>query len=175
MITLYLARHGQTEENKAQILQGHLPGRLTDEGKQQAALLGEQLKEIALDAVVSSDLQRCRDTVTIALAGRQLPWEQTPLLREIDWGSMTGILIKKVNFDQMPADVESREQLYERAGKALAYLKQHYDGKRLLVVGHGLINRAIEAHIRGVTFQHIRSVPKMNNAELRCFMLSDDQ
>lgn len=171
MITLYLARHGQTEENLARILQGHMPGRLTEEGKKQAALLGEQLKQIELDAVVSSDLQRCKDTVSIALGGRDLPWEQTPLLREINWGSLTGTLIKEVDFDAMPADVESREMLYERAGKALDYLRKHYDGMRILVVGHGLINRAMEAHIQDVSLQQIRSVPKMNNAELRQFTL----
>ena len=32
MITLYLARHGQTKENTMRIFQGHLPGELTDEG-----------------------------------------------------------------------------------------------------------------------------------------------
>lgn len=36
MISLYLARHGQTEENIARIFQGHLPGRLTVEGISQA-------------------------------------------------------------------------------------------------------------------------------------------
>lgn len=33
MITLYLARHGQTVENLSRIFQGHLPGTLTEEGK----------------------------------------------------------------------------------------------------------------------------------------------
>ena len=32
MITLYLARHGQTEENMTRIFQGHMPGTLTVEG-----------------------------------------------------------------------------------------------------------------------------------------------
>ena len=36
MITLYLARHGQTEENIARIFQGHMPGTLTVEGIAQA-------------------------------------------------------------------------------------------------------------------------------------------
>ena len=31
MITLYLARHGQTVENLSRIFQGHLPGTLTEE------------------------------------------------------------------------------------------------------------------------------------------------
>ena len=32
MITLYLARHGQTEENNAHIFQGHLPGPIFSKG-----------------------------------------------------------------------------------------------------------------------------------------------
>ena len=51
MITLYLARHGQTEENLKRIFQGHLPGVLTEEGKRQAAELGETLEGIELDVV----------------------------------------------------------------------------------------------------------------------------
>ena len=47
MITLYLARHGQTVENLSRIFQGHLPGTLTEEGKQ-AMELGESLRDIAL-------------------------------------------------------------------------------------------------------------------------------
>ena len=91
MISLYLARHGQTEENIARIFQGHLPGRLTVEGISQAEVLRDSLKRIPLDAVVSSDLKRCMDTAEIVMEGRELPWETTSLLREIDWGSWTGL------------------------------------------------------------------------------------
>lgn len=172
MITLYLARHGQTEENIARIFQGHLPGKLTAEGKMQAEALHETLLDVPLDAVVSSDLQRCVDTVRIAVGDRNLPWEQTPLLREIDWGSWTGLPIKEVDLQHFPADVETEAMLYERAGRLVDYLKRYYDGKRVLAVGHGLINRAVQARIQGVTLQHLRSVPKMNNAELRRFKLT---
>ncbi len=148
MITLYLARHGQTEENIARIFQGHMPGTLTVEGIAQAEALRDTLRNISLDAVVSSDLKRCVDTARIAVEGRNLPWEKTVLLREIDWGSWTGLAIKEVD------------------------LKERYDGKQVLAVGHGLINRAVQAHIQGVTLEHLRSVPKMNNAELRRFKLT---
>lgn len=171
MITLYLARHGQTEENIARIFQGHLPGTLTVEGVTQAEALRDTLQDIPLDAVVSSDLKRCVDTARIALEGRNLPWEKTILLREIDWGSWTGLAIKDVDLQHFPADVETEAMLYERAGRFVDYLKERYDGKRVLAVGHGLINRAVQAHIQGVTLEHLRSVPKMNNAELRRFQL----
>ena len=65
MITLYLARHGQTEENIARIFQGHMPGTLTVEGIAQAEALRDTLRDISLDAVVSSDLKRCVDTAVV--------------------------------------------------------------------------------------------------------------
>lgn len=173
MMTIYLARHGQTEENLARIFQGHLPGRLTAEGKEQARILGVRLQNIAIDMVVSSDLQRCKDTVQLAIGERQLPWVTTPLLREIDWGSWTGLYIKDVDLTCFPADVETEPKLYDRAAQFLQWLKQNYDGRRILVVGHGLINRAVQAYIEGITLQQLRSVPKMNNAELRTFTLEN--
>ena len=49
MITLYLARHGQTEENMTRIFQGHMPGTLTVEGIAQAEALRDTLRNISLD------------------------------------------------------------------------------------------------------------------------------
>lgn len=147
------------------------PDGWTVEGISQAEVLRDSLKRIPLDAVVSSDLKRCMDTAEIVMEGRELPWETTSLLREIDWGSWTGLRIKEVDLHHIPADVETEEMLYQRAGCFLDYIKANYEGKTLLAVGHGLINRAVQARIQGVTLQHLRSVPKMDNAELRLFML----
>lgn len=171
MVTLYLARHGQTEENLARIFQGHLPGRLTKEGIAQAQRLHDDLADIPLDALVTSDLQRCIDTGRLVAGDRGLPWEQTPLLREIDWGQWTGLKIETVDLSQFPADVETEAMLYERAGRFIEYLQQQYDGQRVLAIGHGIINRAIQARLQGVPLERLRTVQKMNNAEYRCFTL----
>ena len=167
MITVYLVRHGQTEENLQRIFQGHLPGTLTEEGRQQAIGLRPILAGLSLDAIVSSDLQRVIDTVCLALPDMQLPWERTPLLREIDWGSWTGLEIASVDTSLLPDDAETKEMLYERAGSFLEYLKRHYAGQTVLVVAHGLINRSIQAQIEGVGVDHLYDVPHMKNAEVR--------
>lgn len=172
MITLYLARHGQTVENLSRIFQGHLPGTLTEEGEKQAMDLGESLRNIALDAVVSSDLQRVVDTVQLAVGDRQLPWQQTTLLREIDWGPWTGLSVGSVDLSNPPAGVETRQMMYDRAGAFLDYLWQYYDGKRVLVVAHGQINRCLEARITGVPLEELRTVPLMKNAELHRYELT---
>ncbi|WP_308777626.1 histidine phosphatase family protein [uncultured Bacteroides sp.] len=166
MVDLYIARHGQTEENVARIFQGHLPGHLTEEGKRQAVELGRRLAGIELDAVLSSDLQRVVDTVRLAMAFRNLPWEKTPLLREIDWGSWTGLPLDSVDRSRIPADAESKEMLYERAGKCIGYIRRHYQGKRLLVVAHGLINRSLRAQIEGIPADRLTSIPHMDNCEV---------
>ncbi len=172
MITLYLARHGQTQENIARIFQGHLPGTLTEEGKRQATALGEELQQARLDAIISSDLKRVTDTVVLSVGKRDLPWEQTPLLREIDWGDWTGLPLASVNRNNLPSNAETRNMLYERAGRFLEHLKEHYDGKCVLAVAHGQINRAIEAHIRGIMPEDMPGIPSMQNAEVRKFILA---
>lgn len=164
--------HGQTVENLSRIFQGHLPGTLTEEGKKQAMELGESLRDIALDAVVSSDLQRVVDTVQLVVGSRQLPWQQTTLLREIDWGPWTGLSVGSVDLSNPPAGVETRQMMYDRAGAFLDYLWQYYDGKRVLVVAHGQINRCLEARITGVPLEELRTVPLMKNAELHRYELT---
>lgn len=59
---LILARHGETEENLAQITHGHKPGKLTTTGIEQAKKLALRLKEEKIDRIYVSDLKRAVDT-----------------------------------------------------------------------------------------------------------------
>ena len=175
MIQMYLARHGQTEENVNRIFQGQLPGRLTEEGKRQAIAMGEELADVPLDAVLSSDLQRVVDTVQLAVGKRNLPWEKNSLLREIDWGSWTGRPLDSVNRKLLPPDAETKEMLYERAGRFVEYLRKNYEGKKVLVVAHGLVNRSIQAQILGVPADQLHTLPHMKNAEVRYFEIINNE
>lgn len=172
MITLYLARHGQTEQNLAHIFQGQMPGNLTALGRQQAAGLGEQLKAVTFDSLLSSDLARAYDTVEIAFGDRHLPHYTTPLLREIDWGSWTGLAItQERSLAMRPADAESDAQLYERAAHFITYLKELFEGQTVLAVGHGMINRRVIAQIEGLPLERVKEVPLFTNCEYRRLML----
>lgn len=171
MTTLFLTRHGQTEENVAHIFQGHLPGHLTALGRQQAIQLGEELRHYQYDVVISSDLQRCIDTVHLAL-GNPTPWYQTPLLREIDWGIWTGKDCPSIAFrERLTSDFETYEGLYRRAQQFLDYLHRQFEGQRVLAVGHGLINRYIQARILHIPLSLIDTIPLMQNVEIRTFTL----
>ena len=65
---IILTRHGETEENKKGIMQGHMPGNLSVEGINQAKKLGLRLKDENVSAVYSSDLKRAVDTTNIILS-----------------------------------------------------------------------------------------------------------
>lgn len=160
----YLVRHGETEENVAGILQGHLPGTLTARGRKQVAALRESLATAHFDAILSSDLKRAADTAEILNEGLHLPLTLTPLLRERDWGGLTGCPYKQARVDQFPADVESLEAMFERAGRFLSFAWDNYAGQRVLVVTHGLYARCIQAVHGGLT---LRDVPRMENTEVR--------
>lgn len=119
MIELYLVRHGETEENVAQILQGHLPGHLTALGRQQAIQLAERLNKehITFDALLCSDLQRTIDTATIIKnhLNQNVTITPCPLLRERDWGRSTGTAISIARSEGIASDAESINDMYRRA------------------------------------------------------------
>ena len=86
---LYVVRHGQSEDNVAKRHSGWAECSLTEKGMEDARHAGELLAGISFDKVFSSDTKRARQTCAIALPDA-LP-EYTPLIRETNVGSLTGI------------------------------------------------------------------------------------
>ena len=172
MTKLYLVRHGETEENVKHILQGHMPGTLTQQGIEQAKEAVSQISDTAFDVCLCSDLKRCVDTVNILLEQRKdVPVIFSKLLRERDWGSITGVVVDREKGVEMPADVESLPAIRSRAKVFLDYVLQHYDGKNVLVVSHGFMLRIIQAVWRNV--EHKEIVP-MKNVEIRELVLCEE-
>lgn len=160
---LYLARHGETEENVAHILQGHLPGHLTPRGIEQARQLRDALSRTAFDVLLCSDLQRCADTAAIVNEPHRLPLHFTPLLRERDWGIHTGCSIRSVA-DGIDPSAESVDTMFDRAERFLQTVARKYEGKTVLAVSHGLFIRVVQGAFYG---KSIREIPRMDNAEVR--------
>ena len=61
-IRVYIVRHGETEENKQKIVQGHLDTPLNSEGERQSDIVASALKDVPFDVCYSSDLRRAADT-----------------------------------------------------------------------------------------------------------------
>ncbi len=168
MTTLYLVRHGETVDNANQIMQGQTQGELNENGVQQAREFSEQWKNKEIDIILASDLKRSIDTARIIAEPHQLEVLTTPLLRERDWGSFTGRFIPELKGEVWPDDIETLENLLSRAGEFIAYVKQTFPGKKVLAVGHGIINKAIQSYYYQKPMNEIQ---RMQNAEVRILEL----
>lgn len=153
-MTIYIVRHGETEENRQRILQGHLPGQLTDKGEEQICNTANWLAEqnIPFHHIVSSDLKRAVDSSRIIADKLHLSIETMVELRERDWGKYTGISIAEARQKyrlngiwHFPDSVETEEAIILRAKKALKLLKEKYQNDNLLIVTHGLFARILIA------------------------------
>ena len=168
MVKLYLVRHGQTEDNVKQILQGQMPGQLTQEGVREAERLCERMKEVPIDVFVSSDLARAIDTCRIIAAPHGKEVVETPLLRERDWGNFTGAYIPDLKDRAWPDNVESAERMMARAKNFITWLRVTYPEQTVLAVGHGIINKMIQSVYYN---KPMREIPRMENAEVRVLLL----
>ena len=169
MTTILLIRHGETVDNARQVMQGQAQGELNEKGREQAQQVAERLATEQIDAVVASDLRRAIQTAEIIAAPHGLPVRTTPLLRERDWGSFTGRFIPDLRGEVWPDDIESEEALLERARSFLIYITTTYPDKRVVAVGHGIVNKAILAVYAQCP---MREVQRMVNAEVRLLTTS---
>ena len=168
MTTLYLVRHGETVDNARQIMQGQTQGELNENGLRQAREFSEAWKDRHLDAVIASDLKRSVDTARIIAEPHGLEVITIPLLRERDWGSFTGRFIPELKGEVWPDDIETLENLLSRAGEFIAYVRKTFPGKKVLAVGHGIMNKAIQAVYFNKSMSEIQ---RMSNAEVRTLEL----
>jgi len=167
--TIFLVRHGETYDNARQIMQGQTQGELNEQGMRQARQVADRLAGEQIDAVIASDLHRAVQTAEMIAAPHGLDVTTTALLRERDWGSFTGRFIPDLKGEVWPDDIESEEALLLRAWRFLKYVTATYPGKRVVAVGHGIMNKAVLAVYAGCT---MREVQRMMNAEVRVLTTS---
>lgn len=168
MTKLYLVRHGETVDNVAKIMQGQRQGELTAAGITQIEELAVSLSDVPVNAIVSSDLKRSYDSAMILADKFGMDVATTPLLRERDWGDFTGRYILDLKGLPMPDNVEKMDDMLNRAAQFLEWIRTNYPEKVVLAVGHGIINKAIQAVHYG---KLPREIPKMDNAECRILNL----
>jgi len=164
-------RHGETIDNARQMMQGQLPGELNEEGKKQARQVRDKLARQHFDVFVASDLKRALDTASIVAEPHGATVITTPLLRERDWGDFTGRYIPDLKGLPWPENVETLDHLLDRARQFLHYIYTQYPNQKVLAVGHGIINKAIQA-----VYHHCQmpEVTRMSNAEIRLLELNHD-
>ena len=155
---IILVRHGETEWSRTGRHTGRTDLPLTDAGREQARRLAPLLARGDFALVLSSPLQRARQTAELAGLGRHLQIE--PDLVEWSYGEFEGL-----TSDEIEAEVpgwslfsdgcpggESPEQVGERVDRVLARLRPvvHDDPPRAVVFAHGHVLRVLAARWIGL-------------------------
>ena len=139
---IYLIRHGQTDWNVERKIQGQTDISLNSNGKQQAEEAANEIANLKIDRIISSDLSRAKETAEIInkKVGAEITYDKR--LREVNYGDFEGIQIDKftdkdwVIFNETPEKIkgESRQQVYDRVKSFIDEIK---DDENVLVVTHG--------------------------------------
>ena len=200
MPTVILVRHGRTAANAGGVLAGWTPGvHLDDKGREQAAALGERMRAVPLAAVVTSPLERTRETADALLAGRdpQPPLHVDERVGEARYGDWTNQPLKTLAKDPLWKVVQAHpsaavfpgpegEGLADMSARAIAAVRDW--NQRLaaasegdptyVVVSHGDVIKAIVADALGLhldAFQRITvdpcSVTVVRYTDLRPFVV----
>lgn len=118
-LRVLLVRHGETDENVAGIIQGQLDTPLNSFGRLQAATTARHLSNVRLDRVITSPLQRARDTAQAILEQQpessQLRLEQDDRLKERAFGVLEGkVYAGPAKKSETTTGIEERDHLLER-------------------------------------------------------------
>ncbi|MCC6259906.1 MAG: histidine phosphatase family protein [Anaerolineales bacterium] len=167
-----LLRHGESVGNLESRWQGQAEYPLTDKGRAQARALAERWKneKVKFDYVISSPLERAKETAETIASALNLEVEYEPLWMERDNGEFSGLTVHEVRqnfqqpafttpYDAVGVDGEGDWELFLRAGQALHNLLKREPARYLIVSHGGLLNQVMHAII-GVA-------PQANNAGTR--------
>ncbi|PJA48039.1 MAG: hypothetical protein CO170_03960 [candidate division SR1 bacterium CG_4_9_14_3_um_filter_40_9] len=172
---LIITRHGETEENKEGIIQGHLPGKLSAEGIDQAEKVALRLKDEKIDFIFSSDLARAADTAQeIAKFHPNTPIKLVEDLRERYLGEFQGKRRSEVN-ETESKDEEPMKALYDRAEKSLYKILSKHHQDTILFVGHNGINKAMIAVITGKKHEDIKDIERQHNTSVNIFEIDENK
>lgn len=147
---LWLVRHGETEANVAGLYSGHAPTPLTERGIAQAQTLGTLLRNVPVDNVLCSELERAHHTTQLILAEREVPVRNMPELNEMffgDWEMRHHRDLAREDAENYavwcndwqnatPTNGEGFQAFSQRVERFIAQLADYKACQNLLVVSH---------------------------------------
>ncbi len=144
-----LVRHGETEENFEEKIQGRMNPLLNDTGRRQAQKLRDKIREKHYDVCYTSPLVRCVETAMILIGDRVLMVTDSRLI-ERDMGELEGHPRGEYNsylywdYDLNCSDhkVEALQDLFKRCEDFLDFVKEK-NQEDVLIVTHGAVYRAL--------------------------------
>ena len=160
-------RHGETEWNSQQRMQGHSNSDLSSVGQAQIQKLGQWMKNVPFDHIYSSDSLRAKQTAEAItqFSGHELKIDLR--LREKNLGVFEGLtseearerhpevfsLFKTAGSKYVIDEGESTQQLQDRALEIVDEIRIKHLEERVLLVTHGGLIRVVMKHSLGLSLE----------------------
>lgn len=179
MTNIYLARHGETEYNRCNQIQGRgIDASLNDTGRRQAQSIAQYLQDVVLHRVFSSSLKRSRETADVIASARGLQVQSYEDLDEMNFGILEGRPISDIedelvnlhetwksgNVDHATEKGESPATVLRRADTQMSNLIREHRDSNLLFVLHGRLLRILLSNWLQYGLQNMHQVPHANGA-----------
>jgi len=164
---IILIRHGETEWNSQQRMQGHSNSDLSSVGQAQIQALGQWMKNVPFDLIYSSDSLRAKQTAEAItqFSGHELKIDLR--LREKNLGVFEGLtseearerhpevfrLFKTAGSKYVIDEGESTQQLQDRALEIVDEIRIKHPEERVLLVTHGGFIRVVMKHSLGLSLE----------------------
>ena len=184
MTTLLLVRHGHTDA-AGKRLTGRAPGvHLNELGRRQAERLVERLDGVRIDTIVSSPLERCRETAAPLAKARGRAVDVGRAWIEVGYGEWTGRSISQLRRTKLwrrvmfaPSNVrfpggESLLQVQGRAVDATLDIAARHARGTVVVVSHADVIRLLVAHVAGMHADHLQRL-SIDTASSTAVSISD--
>lgn len=151
-------RHGQTDHNIQDVIQGHTETEINEQGRKQADEVGKRAKEKGyFSRIICSPRLRARQTAEIINNHLGIPMEVWDEVGEIDFGTFANKNwdqvareaknpnikheFRRMNFDLTPFQGESKLQVQKRLIEAMKKLSKDYPDEHVIIVSHAPIIR----------------------------------
>ena len=186
---LYLVRHGETEWNRWDKLQGQVNIPLNENGERQAEKLAKVLAGQQFDTIYSSPLSRCVSTAEI-VCGKDANIELNPIIVEMAFGIYEGFNFGDMTIDEShdlftyfydrinyepPAGAESIEDVVERAKIFLNEMLGKHQNEKVIAFTHGAFLRCAIAFSRGLSIAEEKLIRPIHNCSVTVMKNVDDK
>ena len=176
---IYVVRHGQTDYNVKKVFQGHIDIPLNETGKKQAQETASKFRNIDVDMILVSPLQRALQTAKPISKITEVPITIEDRIIERSFGNMEGhqnredwnikmMLDYEKNYDI--ENIEPIQSLFKRVYDFLDEITEKYKDKKVVLVTHGAVSQPIECYFNGmpevVDFEHLEKLT-LKNCEVR--------
>ena len=185
--TVYIVRHCEAEGNRTGSFQGHIDSDITDTGNHQLKFLAERFRDIHIDKVFSSPLQRAKRTADAIAEIKGLITKTDNALIEIDGGEIENMTYAdiyakwpfvEISWVNSPQDFcapggESMREVYERIWCGVKKIIAKSKGKSIVIASHGAAIRCLLCRLTFGDIEKLNSVNWSDNTAVSKFVFDE--